>query len=140
MKTSFLLPNKCKKLGKAIFVISAILGFYILFIEESYADGFLIFDSWQAVKNNIAIIGSLLGLALVAFSKERVEDELVMWLRADAMIKALWLSCVLVFLCALFLYGGIYFYYLSVAQYIVLLLYIFIFRYNMYKHIKNNEE
>lgn len=140
MKTPFLLPNKCKKLGKAIFVISAILGFYILFIEKSYADGFLIFDSWQAVKNNIAIIGSLLGLALVAFSKERVEDELVMWLRADAMIKALWLSCVLVFLCALFLYGGNYFYYLSVAQYIVLLLYIFIFRYNMYKHIKNNEE
>ena len=140
MKTPFLLPNKCKKLGKAIFVISAILGFYILFIEKSYADGFLIFDSWQAVKYNIAIIGSLLGLALVAFSKERVEDELVMWLRADAMIKALWLSCVLVFLCALFLYGGNYFYYLSVAQYIVLLLYIFIFRYNMYKHIKNNEE
>lgn len=101
MKTTFLLPNKCKKWGKAIFVISAILGFYILFIEKSYADGFLIFDSWQAVKNNIAIIGSLLGLALVAFSKERVEDELVMWLRADAMIKALWLSCVLVF-CARF--------------------------------------
>ena len=140
MKTTFLLPNKCKKWGKAIFVISAIWGFYILFIEKSFADSFLIFDSWQAVKNNIAIIGSLLGLALVAFSKERVEDELVMWLRADAMIKALWLSCVLVFLCALFLYGGIYFYYLSVAQYIVLLLYIFIVRYNMYKHIKNNEE
>lgn len=140
MRKLFLLPNRCKIWGKAIFVISAVFGLYILFIEQSYADSFLLSDSWQAVKNNIAIIGSLSGLAIVAFSKERIEDEFVMWLRADALIKALLSGCVLVFLCALFLYGGVYFYYLSFAQYMVLLLYIFIFRYNMYKHIKNNEE
>ena len=138
MKKIILLPNKCKIWGKIIFILSALFGLYILFIEESYF--VMEFDYLQALKNNIAIIGSLVGLSLVAFSRERVEDEFVMSLRADALIKALALDCVLIVLCALFIYGGEYFYYLSFSQYLVLLLYIFIFRYNMYKHLGSNEE
>ena len=46
----------------------------------------------------------------------------------------------LIIICALFVYGGAYFYYLSFSQYIVLLLYIFIFRYNVYKYLNSNEE
>ena len=138
MKNVFLLPNRCKIWGKIIFALSALFGIYILFIEESYL--VFNFDFMQALKNNIAIIGSLVGLSLVAFSRERVEDEFVMSLRADALIKALAVDCVLIVLCALFIYGGSYFYYLSFSQYIVLLLYIFIFRYNMYKHLGSNEE
>ncbi len=133
------MPNKCKIWGKIIFILSALFGLYILFIEESYLV-ILEFDYLQALKNNIAIIGSLVGLSLVAFSREKVEDEFVMSLRADALIKALALDCVLIVLCALFIYGGEYFYYLSFSQYLVLLLYIFIFRYNMYKHLGSNEE
>ncbi len=138
MKKIILLPNKCKIWGKIIFILSALFGLYILFIEESYF--VLEFDYLQALKNNIAIIGSLVGLSLVAFSRERVEDEFVMSLRADALIKALAVDCVLIVLCALFIYGGEYFYYLSFSQYLVLLLYILIFRYNMYKHLGSNEE
>lgn len=138
MKNVFLLPNRCKIWGKIIFILSALFGLYILFIEESYL--VLNFDFMQALKNNIAIIGSLVGLSLVAFSREPVEDEFVMSLRADALIKTLAVDCVLIVLCALFIYGGSYFYYLSFSQYIVLLLYIFIFRYNIYKHLGSNEE
>ena len=138
MKNVFLLPKRCKIWGKIIFILSALFGLYILFIEESYF--ILEFDYLQALKNNIAIIGSLVGLSLVAFSREPVEDEFVMSLRADALIKALAVDCVLIVLCALFIYGGNYFYYLSFSQYIVLLLYIFIFRYNIYKHLGSNEE
>ena len=139
MKNVFLLPSRCKIWGKIIFILSALFGLYILFIEESYLV-ILEFDYLQALKNNIAIIGSLVGLSLVAFSREPVEDEFVMSLRADALIKALAVDCVLIVLCALFIYGGSYFYYLSFSQYIVLLLYIFIFRYNIYKHLGSNEE
>lgn len=138
MKNVFLLPNRCKIWGKIIFILSALFGLYILFIEESYL--VFNFDFMQALKNNIAIIGSLVGLSLVAFSREPIEDEFVMSLRADALIKALAVDCVLIVLCALFIYGGSYFYYLSFSQYIVLLLYIFIFRYNIYKHLGSNEE
>ena len=140
MKKLFLLPNRCKIWGKVVFILSAFLGIYILLIDESYSNSFLAFDSSQAFINNVAIIGSLLGLAVVAFSKEKVEDEYVMSLRADALIKALILDCVLIVLCALFIYGGYYFIYLSFSQYIVLMLYILIFRYNMCKHLQNNEE
>lgn len=136
MKKLFLLPNRCKIWGKVIFIISSLLGLYILFVEQMWFP----IDLWQAVTNNIAIIGTLLGLVLVAFSKERVEDEYVMSLRADAMIKALAISSLLIVLCALFIYGEAYFYYLSLSQYVVLFLYIIIFRYNMYKHLNSNEE
>lgn len=138
MKNVFLLPNRCKIWGWIVFAFSALFGAYILFIEESYF--YLNFDYMQAFKNNIAIIGPLVGLSLVAFSKESVEDEYVMSLRTDALIKALLIDCLLIIICALFVYGGAYFYYLSFSQYIVLLLYIFIFRYNVYKYLNSNEE
>lgn len=140
MKKIFLLPHKCRYWGKVLFVLSALWGLYIMFIEESCFDNGIQLTLLQSVKNNAAIIGSLVGLCLVAFSKERVEDELVMSLRADAMIKALVFSSFLIVISALFVYGAPYIYYLSVSQYTVLLLYIMVFRYNMYRHLNNNEE
>lgn len=140
MKKVFLLPEKFRYWGKLLFILSALWGMYLLFIEESAFNNGIIVDPLQAIKNNIAIIGTLLGLCLVAFSKEHVEDELVMSLRMDAMIKSLMASSLLIVLFAILCYGGYYLYYLSLSQYTVLLLYILIFRYNMYKHLNNNEE
>ncbi len=140
MKTIFLLPRKCRCWGYLLFVLSALWGVYILFIEESCWDNAILFDALQAVKTNVAIIGTLAGLCLVAFAKERVEDELVMSLRMDAMLKSLFLNSLLIALLALFCYGSSYVLCLSCSQYAMLLLYIVIFRYNMYRHLKDNEE
>lgn len=138
MKKTFLLPRRCRLWGTFLFAASALWGIYILFIEESCWK--IQFDLLQAVKTNTAIIGTLVGLYMMAFSKENIEDELVMSLRADAMIKALFFSSLVIVLCALFSYGVLYLQYLSVSQYTVLILYIVIFRYNMHRHLNNNEE
>lgn len=137
MKNLWLLPAWCRKAGWALFIPCAILGLYLIFVEY-YTP--LEFEFYPALKANIAIIGTLIGLYMVAFSKEKVEDEFVNSLRADAMIKAIILNCVIIVLASLIIYGGWYIYTLSITQYFVLLAYIIIFRYNMYKYSCRNEE
>ena len=137
MKNLWLLPAWCRKAGWALFIPCAILGLYIIFIEQYVP---LEFNLWEVLKTNVAIIGTLIGLYMVAFSKEKIEDEFINSLRMDAMIKAIILNCVIIVLASLIIYGGWYIYTLSITQYFVLLAYIIIFRYNMYKYSCKNEE
>ncbi len=137
MKKLWLLPQWCRKTGWALFIPCAILGLYIIFIEQ-YTP--LEFKLWDALKTNSAIIGTLTGLYMVAFSKEKIEDEFINSLRMDAMIKAIILNCVIIVLASLIIYGGWYIYTLSITQYFVLLAYIIIFRYNIHKYSCKNEE
>ena len=137
MKKLWLLPQWCRKAGWALFIPCAILGLYIIFIEQ-YTP--LEFKLWDALKTNSAIIGTLTGLYMVAFSKEKIEDEFINSLRMDAMIKAIILNCVIIVLASLIIYGGWYIYTLSITQYFVLFAYIIIFRYNIHKYSCKNEE
>ena len=98
------------------------------------------FELWPALKANIAIIGTLTGLCMVAFSREKIEDEFINSLRMDAMIKALVLNCAIIVIASLALYGLMYVYLLSITQFFILLAYIIIFRYNMNKYSCKNEE
>ena len=131
MKNLWLLPAWCRKAGWALFIPCAILGLYLIFVEY-YTP--LEFEFYPALKANIAIIGTLIGLYMVAFSKEKIEDEFINSLRMDAMIKAIILNCVIIVLASLIIYGGWYIYSLSITQYFVLLAYIIIFRYNINKY------
>ena len=137
MKNLWLLPAWCRKAGWALFIPCAILGLYLMFVEY-YTP--LEFEFYPALKANIAIIGTLIGLYMVAFSKEKIEDEFINSLRMDAMIKAIILNCIIIVLASLIIYGGWYIYSLSITQYFVLLAYIIIFRYNINKYSCRNEE
>ena len=137
MKNLWLLPQWCRKVGWALFIPCAILGLYIIFIEQ-YTPLEIIL--WEVLKTNVAIIGTLIGLYMVAFSKEKIEDEFINSLRMDAMIKAIILNSLIIVLASLIIYGGWYIYTLSITQYFVLLAYIIIFRYNIHKYSCNNEE
>ena len=137
MKNLWLLPAWCRKAGWALFTPCAILGLYIIFIE-GYVP--LEIKLCEVLKTNVAIIGTLIGLYMIAFSKEKIEDEFINSLRMDAMIKAIILNCVIIVLASLIIYGGWYVYTLSITQYFVRLAYIIIFRYNIHKYSCKNEE
>lgn len=137
MKNLWLLPQWCHKAGWVLFIPCAILGLYIIFVEE-YTP--MNIEFYPALKTNIAIIGTLIGLYMVAFSKEKIEDEFINALRMDAMIKAFILNSIIIALGSLAVYGIHYVYMLSITQYFVLLAYIIIFQYNMHKYTCKNEE
>ena len=137
MKNLWLLPAWCRRAGWILFTPCAILGLYIIFVEQ-YAP--MNFEFYPALKTNIAIIGTLIGLYMVAFSKEKIEDEFINSLRMDAMIKAFIINSITIVLGSLVVYGIQYVYMLSITQYLVLLSYIILFRYNIYKNSCKNEE
>lgn len=137
MKTLWLLPEKCRKIGWVLFSACGILGLYIMLVEQYMP---MNIELWPAIKTNIAILGTLAGLYMVAFSKEKIEDEFINSLRMDAMIKAIILNCIIIAITSVALYGLWYVYTLSATQYFVLLSYIIIFRYNMHKYSCQNEE
>ncbi len=137
MKTLWLLPERCRKIGWALFSACGILGLYIMLVEQYMP---MNIELWPAIKANIAILGTLAGLYMVAFSKEKIEDEFINSLRMDAMIKAIILYCIIIAITSVTLYGFWYVYTLSATQYFVLFAYIVIFRYNMHKYSCQNEE
>ena len=136
MKKLWLLPRNCRVVGWGLFVLCALLGLYLIFTGYTPMQ----FDFLNASVANVAIIGTLVGLVMVAFSKEQVEDEFVNSLRMDAMIKAFILNSVVIVVLSLSMYGIFYVYALSITQYVVLLAYIAFFRYNIRKNLCNNEE
>lgn len=112
MKTRFLFPNKMKPLGWVLLVPSLILG--ILYM---YADSGILGDSKSTIfgvwMNNyideIALVGMLISLLLIGFSKLKIEDEYIQKIRLESLLWATYVNVGLLIVCTLFIYGDLYF-------------------------------
>lgn len=141
--TNYLFPNRLKKLGWLLFIPS-LIGAVLFSIYEPefefrslktfavYNDDF--FNSkkfFNLIENNLIdeILGVLLivGGLLVAFSKEKIEDEMVAKIRLESLVWATYVNYSVLLLCLLFVYGMPF---LSVMMYnMFTLLFFFIFRF-----------
>lgn len=115
MKTQFLFPNKLKPLGWVLFIPSLVLGvlnqyisFNFSFLEMESANNKL-FSSTQNLTDEVALIGILLGLVLIGFSKLKTEDEYVQKIRLDSLLWATYLNIGLIILSTLLVYSDKYF-------------------------------
>ena len=103
MKTKYLFPSYCKIAGKIIAAPSLVLLFVILF-NESFEWNI---DPWGwlgGFADELAIIGSIIGLTLAAFSKEKIEDEYIEQLRSDALMFAVIAQSILTIIFTVLLY------------------------------------
>jgi small-conductance mechanosensitive channel len=122
MKPNYLLSNRYKKIGWILFVPSIILG--LLFVIFQFQPKFLdikvfailgdqgIFSGttfFKIMKTNVTdeIIGILLiiSLCLIAFSKEKEEDEFIARKRLESLLWATYLNYAILTLAILFVYG-----------------------------------
>src|SRR5687767_9560840 len=107
MKTRYLLPNRLKTIGWYIIVPSLIMMILILYYDISFpfldyqVNGKVSFDKgflFNLELNNFTdeIFGLLLisGLFMVAFSKEKVEDERIRQLRSESLLWAILINTV----------------------------------------------
>lgn len=87
MKNSLLLPNKYKVLGWILFLAFATLGFFCMLddlkipgfelnILNVKSDGLGDFRDFN-LTNELAFLGITVGLLMVVFAKEKIEDELI---------------------------------------------------------------
>ena len=149
MKTNYLFPRKFRKIGWILFVPFACLGIAVLcdysfdwnmrvlsLIGDSLATPFgntrFLHIIVNDVADEVAIIGTIVSLLFIAFSREKDEDECIGKIRGESLVWAVIVHNIVVIVATLFIYDTMYFVFLSVNLVIGLLL--FIIKYNFALH------
>jgi hypothetical protein len=159
MKTRFLLPNKLKLPGLILLILSGILGIIAIFsnltwnflnvkVFTIYSQGvsFMggsppIVCAFHEVNLTLTIIGIffLTGSVMVAFSKEKYEDEFISKIRLESLLWATYINYVILFLCFLLFYGIGFFYVMLFNMFTILILFIIRFNYLIYRTSKPSQ-
>ncbi len=149
MKANYLFPHRYKKLGWMILVPSLILGLaYLIFqfepdflkvqvpalMEKPILDdgGFFFWTETNLIDEIITIL-LIVSCALVAFSREKTEDEFIARIRLESLVWATYVNYIILALSTILVYGMSYFWVLVLNMFTILLFFIIRFRWILYK-------
>ncbi len=158
MKTNYLFPNKYKTIGWCLYVPFFILG--VMLMLQIGVDDDLVRIPWFALSCSnilsplecfvpmkevgfmyeIVIIGLILSLLFIAFAREKDEDEFTISLRMKSMIWAFKVDAVFLIIGTLFVFGLAYLDFLFIFIFLIFMLYIVRFYYELYKMRRANDE
>ncbi|MDM8003729.1 MAG: hypothetical protein QUS66_12665 [Bacteroidota bacterium] len=154
MKTKLLLPNRFKKPGWILLIPSTLLGLFIiifdydfkfldarvftiysqtLFSEERVTFGFMNGNLTGTITGVLFIIGAF----LVAFSKERTEDEFIAKIRLESLLWATYINYGILLFCFLFFYEIEFLYVMIFNMFTILVIFIIRFQYVLYRANKS---
>ena len=129
MKT-LLFPHRFKLVGWIIFAITAAIGAYILFTDNT--DSYLL--------NNIAIIGTCIGAILATCSREKVEDEMTEQIRLSSLLVALYINYAILIVCSLLIYDLDFLQVMLYNMFTILLIFMVVFRWKIWRAKKGVED
>jgi hypothetical protein len=157
MEPRFLFPHRFKLIGWIIAIPAIILGLLVLIndfrfdfltvkvpVKYFFDAEFLSSDetgnefSLFNFTDEIAVIGSIIGLLLIAFSKVKVEDEYVSQIRLESLQWSIYLNFALLIIATLLVYGLAY-YIVAIYNMITPLLF-FVVRFHYILFFKNNDK
>lgn len=155
MRINYLFPHRSKIMGWLLFIPSALLGLYILndghppvFFErivltlyhENFIDGSgteihnLFF---KIIENNILdeilLITTIIGALLIAFSKEKNEDELISKVRLDSLVWATYVNYIVLIISTIFVYEFTYLWVMVINMLTILIFFIIRFNWQLIK-------
>lgn len=158
MNTNLLLPFKFRKLGWIIFIPSFILGILVLFLNVEFdwlgskvftiyaGSGLKIFNDTDTGQMFGFIPGNytqtlvgilcLVSLMMIAFSKEKNEDEFIWRTRMDSLLWATYINYFILIFCFLLFFDFEFLYIMIFNMFTILLFFIFRFNYILYKERK----
>ncbi|HJW28282.1 MAG TPA: hypothetical protein VJ508_03430 [Saprospiraceae bacterium] len=156
MNSSLLLPNRWKRIGWIILIPATVAG--ILLITTGFGADWLHMKMFAIVNDDISLFNgdvaskgkyfvwadvgmtnTLVGIAfiagamIVAFSKEKQEDEFIANLRLSSLMWSVWVSYILLLLGFLFIYGTAFLNVMIYNMFTVLIIFISRFNYILYK-------
>ena len=156
MEPRFLFPHRYKLIGWLLAIPSLILGLFVL-IGDFYFDfltislpfkyvfsdtfgsssgtGFGHVNDEVSILNftdEIAAIGTIVGMLLVAFSKVKTEDEYVSKTRLESLQWAIYLNFLLLILAIIFIHGMAFFSVIVYNMFTPLILFIIRFHYILF--------
>lgn len=149
MKLNYLFPHRFKRIGLMILVPFVLLGFYVvnndiepevfdlnvpaIFVDEIIGEQFV----FGMTENNVLneIIGTILILSflMVAFSKEKQEDELIAKIRLESLVWATYVNYAVLFVAMLFVYGMSFLWVMIFNMFTILLFFIIRFNWQVRK-------
>ena len=150
MNKNYLFPHQFRIVGWVLAIV-AVVGYLWLpeihfkmpslyfdtFFDDENESGF--FRMATANSLSIAMILLTIGLLFIGFSKEKVEDEFVQYLRAQSLIWATYVTAILFIATTLLIYGIAYIYVPFLVFYVFLLLFIIKFRIEVHRFNKGGE-
>ena len=144
MKLSYLFPNRYKKIGLFILIPSIIVGLIVVindlepelldfnvpavFIDDIFGDKKLIGITNNNILNEIFGVLLIISLILVAFSKEKQEDELIAKIRLESLVWATYVNYAVLLVAMIFVYGMSFLWVMIFNMFTILLF--FIIRFN----------
>lgn len=151
MKTNYLFPNSFKKSSGILFLIS-LLGIILIPIINKDGNSIelqtnvfaLFYDEGLKTKNigwiKDDIFPELLGIILIlsglifAFSKEKMEDEMISKIRIESLVWATYINYAVLLFCILFIYGFSFFSVMLYNMFTLLFFFIIRFHWMLYKN------
>lgn len=145
MKRLLLFPHRYRTLGYMVLVPFLALGiaymgwdFTLSFLNYHPLDrGSLSFLNGNFT-DELATIGIIVGLTLIGFSREKVEDEAIQFFRLEALQWAVYVNYAVLILTVLFCYGGLFFTVMTINLFTVLIIFVLRFRYVLYRYNRSN--
>ena len=150
MKTKWLFPHRFRLIGWIVFIPSAILGLAAMYndfkvdwlkadwLSESITitshDSITHLMDDQDLTDEIAAIGVIAGLLLIAFSREKVEDEMIGQLRLEALQWSVYANYIVLAIAILTVYDTAFFEVMVYNMFTVLLVFIARFRWLLYRN------
>lgn len=143
MKNSLLIPNKYKVLGWILFIAFATLGLFCMYGEfkipgfelnmfNSKTDGLVDFRDFN-LTNELAFLGITIGLLMVVFAKEKIEDELITMLRLKSLQWAVLISYIILIILNFSVFGIAFLMMLVYNLWTVLIVFIVKFNFSLYQ-------
>lgn len=159
MKTNFLFPNAFKKPSLILWLLSLVGLVFVLNFNDDEAvkfqarvfafmndEGFKgpFYFSWATnnILDEIAMLLFIFSGLIFAFSKEKVEDEMVAKIRLESLVWATYLNYAILTFCILFIYGLPFLNVMMYNMFTLLVFFIIRFHWMLYKSTKfeTNEE
>lgn len=124
----WLLPPVCRRIGWTIAVPFAVVCVCLLFSQDFGL-------SWL---DEAGIVGLTIALLLISFSREKQEDEYIAALRTKALVWAVYVSCAILIVGTVSIYGDAYLDFLLCNLFTLPIVFMLKFRWMMYQ--QNNKE
>lgn len=149
MKLAYLFPHRFKRIGMLLVVPFALLGIYVvnydiepdifdfnvpaIFADEILGEKHFFSMIEVNVLNEIIGVILILSFLLVAFSKEKEEDELIAKIRLESLVWATYVNYAVLLLSMIFVYGISFLWVMIFNMFTILLFFIVRFNWQIRK-------
>ncbi|SIO45717.1 hypothetical protein [Chitinophaga niabensis] len=138
MKSKFLLPHLYKKIGWSITIPFLIIGILLFPLGDVFfknATWLTFLDNFPGqYTDEIIAAGLIMGMLLVAFSKEKVEDEYINKVRLESLQISVLINYLLLIICILLIYDVEFLSVMTYNMFTILLLFIIRFNFIIYRN------